>query len=152
MRVRPKLLRAPLSVAYRALFRLVRNVYGIEVPYSATIGRRVIFEHQHGVVVHGDTIIGDDCIIRQGVTLGIRRMNGLSDAPILGERVTVGAGAKILGKVRIGAGADIGANAVVLSDVPEGALVVGIPARVVRRSSKKQDIATVTPISRRPRS
>jgi serine O-acetyltransferase len=151
MKVRPKLLRAPLSVAYRALFRFVRNVYGIEVPYSATIGRRVVLEHQHGIVVHGDTVIGDDCIIRQGVTLGVRRLNGISDAPTLGHRVTVGAGAKILGKVRIGDGADIGANAVVLSDVPEGALVVGIPARVVRRSSKKQDIATVTPISRRPR-
>jgi len=151
MGVKPKLLRAPLSVAYRTLFHFVRNLYGIEVPFSAKVGRRVIFEHQHGIVVHGDTVIGDDCIIRQGVTLGIRRMNELSAAPILGNGVTVGAGAKILGRVRVGDGADIGANAVVLADVPERALAVGVPAQIVHRSRRKNEGATVTPISKRPR-
>jgi serine O-acetyltransferase len=151
MGVRPKLLRAPLSMVYRALFRVVRNVYGIEVPYSAKVGRRVVLEHQHGIVVHGETVIGDDCVIRQGVTLGIRRMDGLADAPVLGSGVTVGAGAKILGRVRIGNNADIGANAVVLSDVPEGSLAVGVPAQIVRRARKKDRSATVTPISKRPR-
>jgi serine O-acetyltransferase len=133
MRIRPRLLRAPFSMLWRVLFESVRNFYGIELPYSATIGRRVVFEHQHGIVVHGDTVIGDDCIIRQGVTLGIRRLDRLGDAPVLGRGVNVGAGAKILGKLSVGDHAEIGANAVVLEDVPPGAIAVGVPARVTRR-------------------
>jgi serine O-acetyltransferase len=135
MSVEPKPLRAPLSVLYRALFRTVRNVYGIELPYSAKIGRRVIFEHQHGIVVHGQTVIGDDCIIRQGVTLGIRSMDRLTEAPVLGRGVNVGAGAVIIGPVQVGDGASIGANAVVLKDVPAGALAIGVPAKLTPRSN-----------------
>lgn len=131
--VKPKLLRAPFSIAYRALYRTVRNVYGIELPYTVQLGRRVIFEHQHGIVVHGQTVIGDDCIIRQGVTLGIRSMDRLTEAPVLGRGVNVGAGAKIIGSVSVGDGAAIGANAVVLKDIPAGALAVGVPAEVVPR-------------------
>lgn len=136
MSVSPKPLRAPLSVAYRTLFRAARNFYGIELPYTASIGRRVIFEHQHGIVVHGSSVIGDDCILRQGVTLGIRRMDGLDQAPVLGRGVNVGAGAKILGRVRIGDEAQIGANAVVLNDVPARALAAGVPAKLVRGASE----------------
>lgn len=135
MTVEPKLLRAPLSVAYRVLFRAVRNLYGIELPHTARVGRRVVFEHQHGIVVHGSAIIGDDCILRQGVTLGLRSMDRRDEAPVLGRRVNVGAGAKILGRVVIGDGAAIGANAVVLEDVPSGAVVVGVPATVAGKLS-----------------
>jgi serine O-acetyltransferase len=136
MGVRPKLLRAPLSVLYRWLFRRCRNVYGIELPYSVRLGRRVVFEHQGAIVIHGDSVIGDDCILRQGVTLGNRHLDRPHDAPVLGRRVNVGAGAKILGPVHIGDGAVIGANAVVLGDVPAGATVVGIPARPLQRSEE----------------
>jgi serine O-acetyltransferase len=135
MGVEPKALRAPFSVLYRALYRSVRNLYGIELPYSAKVGRRVIFEHQHGIVVHGETVIGDDCIIRQGVTLGIRNMDRLTEAPVLGRGVNVGAGAKIIGNVHIGDGAAIGANAVVLKDVPAGALAIGVPAQLTPRKN-----------------
>lgn len=138
MGVEPKPLRAPLSVLYRALYRTVRNVYGIELPYSAKIGRRVIFEHQHGIVVHGETVIGDDCIIRQGVTLGIRSMDRLTEAPVLGKGVNVGAGAVIIGAVHVGDGAAIGANAVVLKDVPAGALAIGVPAKLTPRSNNER--------------
>ncbi len=134
MGVRPKLLRAPLSLLYRALFRRVRNRYGIELPYSAVVGRRVVIEHQSGIVVHGSAVIGDACILRQGVTLGNRTMDRPFDAPVLGRGVNVGAGATILGAVRVGDGAAIGANAVVLCDVPAGATAVGVPARIVERS------------------
>jgi serine O-acetyltransferase len=133
MKVGPKPVRAPLSVLYRALFRGVRNFYGIELPYTAKVGRRVVFEHQHGIVIHGQSVIGDECVIRQGVTLGIRRLDALDDAPVLGKNVDVGCGAKILGRVHVGDGAAIGANAVVLDDVPEGQVAVGIPARVASR-------------------
>jgi serine O-acetyltransferase len=135
MKVQPLLLRAPLSVLYRFLYRYVRNFYGIELPYSAKLGRRVIIEHQGCIVIHGDCCIGDDCIIRQGCTLGNRSLDAPFDAPTLGRQVNVGAGAKILGDVHIGDGASIGANAVVLSDVPAGATAVGIPAQLVTRDA-----------------
>ena len=131
MSVRPRVLRAPLGAVYRALYRGVRNFYGIELPYTARIGRRVVFEHQGGVVIHGHAEIGDDCIIRQGVTIGSRSLDRPFDAPTIGNRVNVGAGAKILGAVQIGDDVQVGANAVVRCDVPAGALAVGVPARVV---------------------
>jgi serine O-acetyltransferase len=137
MSIRSRLLRAPFSVCSRALFAAIRNFYGIELPFSARIGRRVIFEHQHGIVVHGNCVIGDDCIIRQGVTLGIRRMDRLTEAPVLGRGVNVGAGAKVLGRVFVGDHADIGANAVVLEDVPAHTLAIGIPAHNISRAVAK---------------
>ncbi|MEL7089287.1 MAG: serine acetyltransferase, partial [Planctomycetota bacterium] len=70
MGIKNKWVRAPFSVLYRVLHRRVRNVYGIELPYSATLGRRVVVEHQGGIVIHGASVIGDDCVIRQNVTLG----------------------------------------------------------------------------------
>lgn len=134
MSLRPKLLRAPFSILYRFLFRRIRNRYGIELPYSAKLGRRVVIEHQSAIVIHGNAVIGEESILRQGVTLGNRTLEHPEEAPILGRRVNVGAGAKILGAVHIGDGATIGANAVVLRDVPAGALAVGIPARIIERS------------------
>ncbi|MEM7436400.1 MAG: serine O-acetyltransferase [Myxococcota bacterium] len=131
MKLKPKALRAPFSVAYRAMFRGVRNVYGIELPYTAKVGRRVVFEHQGGVVIHGGVEIGDDCVIRQGVTIGNKRLDRPSEAPKLGDGVNVGAGAKILGDVEVGAGASIGANSVVVKDVAVGTAVVGIPAKPI---------------------
>lgn len=131
MSVRSRWLRAPLSILYRSCFRHCRNVYGIELPYSVHLGRRVRVEHQGGIVVHGASRIADGCILRQNCTLGIRSMDGLQDAPTLMSDVNVGAGAVILGKITIGTGAAIGANAVVLADVPAGAVAVGVPARVV---------------------
>lgn len=133
MTVQTKLLRAPLSVVYRAGFRFCRNIYGIELPYSAIVGRGVVFEHQGGIVVHGRTVIGDGCIIRQNCTFGIRTVDDLDAAPVLGNGVDVGAGAVVLGRVHLGDGAVIGANAVVLVDVPAGALAVGVPAQIKLR-------------------
>jgi serine O-acetyltransferase len=133
MTVRPKLLRAPLSLLYRFGFRRCRNRYGIELPYSAAIGRHVVIEHQGGIVVHGRTVIGDGCTIRQNCTFGIRDKNDLNAAPVLGKHVDVGAGAVILGRVHLGDNSVVGANAVVLCDVPAGALAVGVPARIVRK-------------------
>lgn len=135
MKIKSKLLRAPFSILYRALYRKVRNTYGIELSYSVQLGRRVIIEHQGAIVIHGDCSIGDDCIIRQGVTLGNRYVDRPFDAPKVGARVNVGAGAKIFGNITIGDGANIGANAVVLCDVPAGATAVGIPAKIIK--SKK---------------
>ena len=132
MGVKPLLLRAPLSMLYRALYRKIRNTYGIELPYTTQLGRRVVIEHQSAIVIHGYCSIGDDTIIRQGVTLGNRYLDRPLEAPKLGARVNIGAGAKIFGNVSIGDDANIGANAVVLCDVPAGATAVGIPAKIIK--------------------
>lgn len=140
MHVQPRAVRAPLSILYRWMFRWCRNIYGIELPYSVKLGRRVIVEHQGGIVIHGNSEIGDDCVIRQGVTLGNRYPDRPYEAPILGKRVSVGAGAKILGRVVIGDDAIIGANAVVLYDVPKGTTVAGIPARPIGQRSTSPEV------------
>jgi len=131
-RVRPALLRRPLSLTYKFLKIGVQIATGIDLPCETRVGRRLVIEHFGGIVVSGDTVIGDDVTLRQGVTLGLRR-TGVPGAPVIGNGVDIGAGAKILGPVRIGDGAVIGANAVVLCDVPAGALAVGIPARIKQR-------------------
>lgn len=131
MKIEPKLLRAPFSILYRFLYRYIRNHYGIELPYSIKLGRRVIIEHQHGIIIHGNCEIGDDSIIRQGVTIGNRYVDRPTEAPKLGKRVNVGAGAKILGNIILGDDVNIGANSVVLSDVPTGKTAVGIPAKIL---------------------
>ncbi|MCA8961183.1 MAG: serine acetyltransferase [Planctomycetes bacterium] len=133
MGIRSKWIRAPFSVLYRFLERRIRNRYGIELAFGCHLGRRVVIEHQSAIVIHGSSFIGDDSILRQGVTLGMRSVDDPFAAPTLGQRVDVGAGAKILGPVQIGDDAKIGANAVVLIDVPAGALAVGVPAKVKTR-------------------
>jgi serine O-acetyltransferase len=115
------------------LAKLAEMFCGVTIGVSAKIGRRLIIEHSGAIVVHGNAVIGDDCIIRQGVTIGNQRMDRPFDAPRIGNRVNIGAGAKILGAVQVGDDVDIGANAVVITDVPAGALAVGVPARIILR-------------------
>lgn len=139
-RVRPALLRKPLSLIYKLLKTGVQIVSGIDLPCETQVGRRLVIEHFGGIVISGDAVIGDDVTLRHGVTLGLRR-TGVPGAPVIGNGVDIGAGAKILGNVRIGNGAVIGANAVVLCDVPPGALAVGIPARIKHRSPVLREAA-----------
>jgi serine O-acetyltransferase len=139
MKVEPQLLRAPLSILYRSLYRKIRNTYGIDLPYTVKLGRRVVIEHQSAIIIHGYCTIGDDCIIRQGVTLGNRYLDKPLESPQLGDRVNVGAGAKILGKVNLGHDVNIGANAVVLSDVPAGKTAVGIPAKILASTNNQEN-------------
>jgi serine O-acetyltransferase len=128
--VRPAFLRPLLSFVYKALRALVQMTTGIDLPCEATVGRRLRIEHFGGIIVSGDAVIGDDVVLRHGVTLGLKRTHERG-APRIGNRVDIGAGAKILGPVTIGDDAVIGANAVVLRDVPPGAMAVGIPARIL---------------------
>lgn len=133
MGVKFKPLRGALGILYWMMFRKIRNSYGIELPFTVDLGRRVVIEHQSGIVIHGYSVIGDDCVIRQGVTLGNRYLERPLDAPRLGKRVNIGAGAKIFGNILIGDDVNIGANAVVLCNVPANSTVVGIPARILPR-------------------
>lgn len=135
MGIRPKLLRFPFSVAYRWLFLGVEITTGISLPYTVQVGRRVRIWHHSGIILHARSI-GDDTQLRQNTTMGIAVTRRLTDIPTIGARVDIGCGACILGNVHVGDDAKIGANAVVLADVPAGATAVGIPARIVRWAGK----------------
>ena len=108
-----------------------RWLTGIEIHPGATIGRRVFIDHGMGIVIGETAVIGDDCTLYHGVTLGGTSWNKGKRHPTLGRNVVIGAGAKVLGPILIGDGAKIGSNAVVVRDVPAGATAVGIPARLV---------------------
>ncbi len=129
--IKPQFLQIPFNIIYGMLYRKVRNTYGIELLYTAKLGRRVVIQHQGGIVIHSHCSIGDDCVIRQNVTLGMRYSDRPMDAPKLGKKVDIGAGANILGDITIGDNAIIGANAVVLQNIPAGATAVGIPAKIL---------------------
>ena len=121
----------------RAVSQLARFLTGIEIHPGAQIGKRLMIDHGSGVVIGETCIIGDDCTLYQGVTLGGTGKDTGKRHPTLGNNVMVGAGAKVLGPFRIGDGAKIAAGAVVLKEVPAGATAVGIPAKVVRQDGEK---------------
>jgi len=119
----------------RVLSHFARWFTGIEIHPGATLGRRFFIDHGMGVVIGETAVIGDDCTLYHGVTLGGTSWVKGKRHPTLEDNVVVGAGAKVLGPITIGKGARIGSNAVVVKDVPEGATVVGIPGRVVNRKA-----------------
>ncbi len=123
---------ALMRKAARARHAMLSFATQSDIDPRATIGRGLKLPHPNGVVIHEDAMIGDDCMIMQQVTIG---MIDEGEVPRIGNRVYVGAGAKIIGRVVIGDGARIGANAVVTSDVPANCTAVGVPARVVEPAS-----------------
>jgi serine O-acetyltransferase len=132
MDVRPKLLRLPLSILYKVMFKATEIFCGIKLSYNVKVGRRVRIDHFGGIVL-GARAIGSDVILRQNTTLGIASPSDRNAKPVLMDRVDVGAGAVIVGNIVIGEGSVIGANAVVTKDVPPRSLVLGVPGRVVRQ-------------------
>jgi serine O-acetyltransferase len=105
--------------------------YGISIPTSTRIGEGFYIGHFGGIVVNGDCRIGRDCNISQDVTLGRANRGPRRGAPVIGDRVYIGPGAKLVGAVRVGSNVAIGANAVVTTDIPDNAVVAGVPARVI---------------------
>ncbi len=128
----------------RALSQLTRWLTGVEIHPGATIGRRFFIDHGMGVVIGETAEIGDDVMLYHGVTLGGRTRDAGKRHPTLGDGVAVGAGAKILGPVRIGAGSVIGANAVVTRDAPEDSVLVGVPAKARTRRAGEDTRALLT--------
>ena len=150
--IRSRFIRFPVRLLHRLLYVFVRNFYGIELPVHTRVGRRLRIVHQHGIVIHPHAVIGDDCILRQGVSIGALRAGQGSEPPVLGDRVEVGAGAILIGPIRIGDDAVIGPNAVVMTHVPAGAMVVSPQARIMapppRRAPAEptaEPAATTTP-------
>ena len=113
----------------RAGSQLTRWLTGIEIHPGATIGRRLFIDHGMGVVIGETAEVGDDVLLYHGVTLGGRTRDAGKRHPTIGDGVAFGAGAKVLGPIRIGAGSVIGANAVVTRDAPDDSVIVGIPAK-----------------------
>lgn len=120
---------------FRVLSRIISNVVrfftGIEIHPGATIGRRFFIDHGTGVVIGETAIIGDDVMIYHTVTLGGKTLEHVKRHPTVGNRVVIGAGAKLIGDINIGDDVTIGANTVVTKDVPAGSVVVGTSARVL---------------------
>ena len=114
----------------RLLSQVARSLTGVEIHPGATIGARFFIDHGMGVVIGETAEVGDDVMLYHGVTLGGRSMQAVKRHPTVRDGAVLGAGARVLGPVEIGAGAQIGANAVVVKDVPAGAIATGIPARV----------------------
>jgi serine O-acetyltransferase len=123
----------------RVLTQVTRFLTGIEIHPGATIGRRFFIDHGMGVVIGETSEIGDDVMVYHGVTLGGRSLNHGKRHPTIGHRVTVGAGAKILGPLHVGDDSAIGANAVVTRDVPPESIATGIPAIVRPRTDKQRE-------------
>ncbi len=131
MRVKPKVLRLPFSLLYKVLYKFVECTCGISLPYTVKLGRRVRIWHHSGIILSARSI-GDDVQIRQNTTFGVLRTDHHFELPIIEDRVDIGCGAVILGGVRVGHDSVIGANAVVLQDIPARSVAVGIPARIVK--------------------
>lgn len=128
----------------RFISQVVRSITGIEIHPGATVGRRVFIDHGMGVVIGETTIVGDDCVIYQGVTLGAgsaarkgAESRGTKRHPTLGSGVVVGSGAEIQGDVIVGNNVQVASGSIVLKDVPDNSIVVGVPGRVIYRDGKR---------------
>jgi serine O-acetyltransferase len=130
MDVRPKLLRAPLTIVYRFLNKMTQILFGMKLDYTVKVGRRVKLEHFGGMIL-GAREIGNDVVIRQNTTFGIRSIDDLRAKPIIGDFVDIGAGAVIVGNVTVGENSIIGANSVVFTNVPPDSVVMGVPGKVI---------------------
>jgi serine O-acetyltransferase len=128
--IRLAAVRRPLAPLAAALERRILRQYSIELPSTAMVGRNVRIAHQGGIVIHPAAIIGDRCIIRQSVTIGNGTVFDDEKRPVLGADVRLGAGAVVIGACRVGDGVRVGPNAVVSTDVPNGAMVVAPKSRI----------------------
>lgn len=128
----------------RIISQHARNKTGIEIHPGATIGKGLFIDHGMGVVIGETAVIGDNCLLYQGVTLGGTGKDKGKRHPTLGNNVLVGAGAKVLGPFTVGNNVKIAANAVVLNAIPDDCTAVGVPARIVRRKGEKVNQHKVT--------
>jgi len=125
----------------RYISQLARFATGIEIHPGAIIGKRFFIDHGMGVVIGETSIIGNDVLLYQGVTLGGTGLEKGKRHPTIGNNVVIGAGAKVLGNITIGDNSYIGSNAVVIKDVPPNSTVVGVPGRITKQDGKKIDVS-----------
>lgn len=130
--VKPAIVRKFFSLMYKILFKFIQIITGIELPCEVVVGKNFVIDHSGGIVISGYARFGDNCRIRNGVVVGLRRVDEPC-APQIGDNVDIGAGAKLLGNIHIGNNVVIGANAVVLCDVPDNHVAYGVPAVIKPR-------------------
>lgn len=134
-KIKKLLVRKPFSMVYKILYKIIQVITGIELPCEVEVGKNFRIDHFGGIVISGFARFGDNCVIRNGVTVGLRRVDD-PVAPRIGNNVDIGAGAKVLGNIAIGDNVSIGANAVVLDSVPSNSIAVGIPANIIGKIKK----------------
>lgn len=127
--LKPVILRKFFSIIYKILYKFIQIITGVELPCEVEVGRNFIIDHFGGIVISGYARFGDNCRIRNGVVVGLKNVEEIA-APIIGNNVDIGAGAKVLGNIKIGNNVMIGANAVVICDVPDNSIAVGVPASI----------------------
>ncbi|HTY45993.1 MAG TPA: serine O-acetyltransferase EpsC [Patescibacteria group bacterium] len=132
---------ARLFFIARLLSQFARFMTGIEIHPGARIGKGLFIDHGMGVVIGETAVIGDDVLLYQGVTLGGTGLQKGKRHPTIGNNVVIGGGAKVLGNITVGDNSYIGANAVVIKDVPPNATVVGVPGRITKQDGKKIDVS-----------
>ncbi len=125
------------SFFYKILYKFIQIITGIELPCEVKVGKNFLIDHFGGIVISGYAKFGDNCRIRNGVVIGLKNVNDPC-APQIGDNVDIGAGAKLLGNIRIGNNVSIGANSVVICDVPDHSIAVGVPAVI---KMKKQPLS-----------
>lgn len=135
--VRPVWLRRFFSLIYKLLYKLIQIITGIELPCEVIVGKDFVIDHHTGIVVSGFARFGNHCRIRTGVVVGLQHVDDPC-APVFGDHVDIGAGAKVLGRITVGSHVSIGANAVVTSDVPDHSIAVGVPATVRPRKPRPE--------------
>jgi serine O-acetyltransferase len=135
------LYRSRLYLFARMLSQFARFTTGIEIHPGAKIGKRFFIDHGMGVVIGETSIIGDDVLLYQGVTLGGTGLEKGKRHPTIGNNVVIGGGAKVLGNITVGDNSYIGANAVVIKDVPPNSTVVGVPGRITKQDGKKIEVS-----------
>jgi serine O-acetyltransferase len=144
MSIRSSILRAPFTLIYKLLFTLIDWFWGIMLPYNAKLGRRVRIWHHGGIVISARSI-GSDVHIRHNTTLGVVRTGDNQNKPIIEDHVDIGCGACILGGIKIGHHSTIGANAVVVRNVPPYSVAGGVPAKIIKSCASSPDISNSSP-------
>jgi serine O-acetyltransferase len=144
-RVTHRLWLAGFHLTARVGSSLARWLTGVDIHPAAQLGERLFIDHATGVVIGETAVVGTDVTLYQGVTLGGTSLEHGKRHPTIGDRVTIGAGAKVLGPITIGADSRIGANAVVVKPVPSNAVVVGVPGQVIARSRKSTGVQVQEP-------
>ena len=139
--IKSAILRKPCSLLYKISFKCIQIITGVELPCEVEVGKNFRIEHFGDIIISGYARFGDNCVIRNGVTVGLKNIEEQA-APVIGNNVDIGTGAKILGPITLGDNVKIGAGAVVIQSVPGNCLAVGVPAKVksqqMRNHAKKE--------------
>lgn len=140
----PSVLKRPLLLAMVVWQKLIEITTGVSLPYTAEIGAGLYIGHFGHIIINGGVVMGGDCNLSQGVTIGVSGRGDRRGVPVIGDRVYFGANATVAGRIRVGDDVAIGANSLVITDVPDGCTVVGVPAEIVSRKGSQDYIQPVS--------